>query len=320
LIEANDFVGAGAALDKAVAVFPDPSWAYWKGTVLYHTQGAAAAREEFRRLFLMEEGPWRLRANLRLACVALAEGRFGEAEEECRNGAELAETIGELEWASDFRCLLGQVLLDEGKLDAALVEDRKAVERAQAAASDYRLRTAIYFQAQACVRVNDLVTVEKLTRQFQALAASGMSKRPAREYDLFRGMLELEKDRPLEAVKLIEKAISQLPPGNSSDGRKIIFYVTLASAREKAGDFAGASSAYEEVTGSAGDRLQIAEYYPWAVLGRARMEEKLVRPARALEGYRSFLALWKDADPGRPEVAEARGRIDALSGAPGRSK
>ena len=320
LTEANDFVGAGAALDKAVAVFPDPSWAYWKGTVLYHTQGAAAAREEYRRLFLMEEGPWRLRAHMRLAWVALAEGRFGEAEEECRNGAELAETIGELEWASDFRYLLGQVLLDEGKLDAALVEDRKAVERAQASASDYRLRTAIHAQAQACVRASDLVTVENLTRRFQAMAEVGMSKRPAREYGLFQGMLELEKGRPLEAVKLIEKAVSQLPPGNSPDSRKMLFYVTLASAREKAGDFAGAASAYEEVTGSAGDRLQIAEYYPWAVLGLARVEEKLGRQARALEHYRSFLVLWKDADPGRPEIAEAQGRADALSGAPGRSK
>jgi hypothetical protein len=50
------------------------------------------------------------------------------------------------------------------------------------------------------------------------------------------------------------------------------------------------------------------------------MEEKLGRPARALESYRSFLKLWKNADPGRPEIAEAQGRVEALSGAPGRDK
>jgi hypothetical protein len=50
------------------------------------------------------------------------------------------------------------------------------------------------------------------------------------------------------------------------------------------------------------------------------MEEKLGRPARALENYRSFLKLWKNADPGRPEIAEAQGRVEALSGTPGLNK
>ena len=320
LIEANDFVGAGAAIERAVAVFPDPSWAYLKGTVLFHTQGAEAAREEYRRLFLMEEGTWWLRAHMRLAYVALAEGRFGEAEEECLNAAELAETIGELEWASDFRCLLGQALLDDGRLDAALIEDRKAVERAQAAASDYRLRTAIHVQAQACIRANDLVTAEALTRRFQAMAEAGPGKRPARDYDFFLGVIALEKGRAAEAVPLIEKAVSQLPPGNSLDSQKILFHFYLASAREKTGDFAGAAAAFEKITGAPGDRLLGGDLFARVVLGLARVEEKLGRQARALEGYRSFLALWKNADPGRPEIAEARGRVEALSGAPGLNK
>jgi tetratricopeptide (TPR) repeat protein/DNA-binding CsgD family transcriptional regulator/TolB-like protein len=320
LIETNDFVGAGAALDKAAAVFPDPSWAYWKGTVLFHTQGAGAAREEYRRLFLMDAGPWQIRAHVRLGNVALAEGRFREAEDQFRGGAELAETIGESNGASDLRQLLGQVFLDTGRPAAALLEARRAVESGQASGNGSRLRAAMHFQGLACLRNKEPSTVDSLTARFKSMAAAGSTKRPARDYDFFQGMIALEKGLPFEAAKLIEKAVSQLPPGNSSDSRKMLFYVTLASAREKAGDFAGAASAYQEVTGSAGDRLQIAEYYPWSVLGLARMEERLGRPARALEGYRSFLALWKDADPGRPEIAEAQGRFDALSGATGRNK
>jgi DNA-binding CsgD family transcriptional regulator/tetratricopeptide (TPR) repeat protein len=320
LIEANDFIGAGAALDKAVAVFSDPSWAYWKGAVLYQTQGAAAAREEFRRLFLMDEGSWRLRAHMRLASVALSEGCFGEAEKECRDGADLAEAIGETGWASDMRCLLSEVLLEEGKLEAAIIEAQKAVERARAVSSNDRLRGAIHAQALACLRAKDLAAVESLARQFLALAGAGMSKRPAREYGLFQGILELEKGRPHDAVKLVERAVSQLPPGNPPDSRKAFYYFSLASAMEKAGDFAGAAAAYREVVSSVGHRLYLGKTFPRAVLGRARMEEKLGRPAQALEGYRSFLALWKDADPGRPEVAEAQARVDALSGAPGLGK
>jgi DNA-binding CsgD family transcriptional regulator/tetratricopeptide (TPR) repeat protein/TolB-like protein len=320
MIETNDFAAAGATLEKAISVFPDPSWAYWIGAVIYHNQGTAPAREEFRRLFLMEEGTWRLLAHQRLASIDLMEGRFGEAEKECRSGAELAEALGELEWASDFRCILGRVLVDEGKLDAAIVEEGKAVEHAQAVRSNARLRAALHFQAQAYVRAKDLVTVEGLTRQFEALAEAGSSKRPAREYDLYQAMLELEQGRPRAAVKLIEKAVSELPPGNMPDSRKTLYEFTLALAREEAGEFAGAAAAYEQVMSSAGDRLMSGDYYPRALLGLARMEERLGRPARALESYRTFLALWKDADPGRPENAEARERLDILSGAPARGK
>ena len=42
LLEAGDLAGAAAAIDKAVAVFPDPSWSNWKGMLIFMTQGAGA--------------------------------------------------------------------------------------------------------------------------------------------------------------------------------------------------------------------------------------------------------------------------------------
>jgi tetratricopeptide (TPR) repeat protein/DNA-binding CsgD family transcriptional regulator len=320
LIESNDFVGAGAALDKAVAVFPDPSWAYWKGTVLYHTQGAEAAREEYRRLFLMDGGPWQIKAHMRLGAIALTEGRFREAEDQFRGGAELAEAMGERDWAADLRRSLGQVLLDTERPAAALLEARRAVESAQTSGNGFRLRAAMRFQGLACLRNKDLSTVDSLTARFKSMAEAGSGKRPARDYDFFLGMIALEKGRPREAVTLIEKAVSELPQVDMGDSQKLLFQFYLASAREKTGDFAGAAAAFGKNVDAPGDRLPGSDLFARSVLGLARMEEKLGRPARALEGYRSFLALWKDADPGRPEIAEARGRADVLSGAPGRNK
>jgi len=97
-------------------------------------------------------------------------------------------------------------------------------------------------------------------------------------------------------------------------------YYHLGRAREKAGDLAGAVVAYDEIVGSKGDQFAIGEIHPLAVLGRARAADALGNRAPAVEGYRSFLSLWADADPGRPEVEEARTRLAALSGpaAPGR--
>jgi len=320
LIGANDFAGAGAAIERAVAVFPDPSWAYLKGTVLFHTRGAEAAREEYRRLFLMDAGPWQIKAHVRLGDIALTEGRFREAEDQFRGGAELAETIGELDWASDLRRHLGQVFLDTGRPAAALLEAQKAVERAEASGNGFRLRAAMHFQGLAGLRNRDLATVDSLTARFKSMAEAGSGKRPARDYNFFLGVIALEKGRPAESVPLIERAVSQLPQSDYGDSQNMLFHFYLAAAREKAGDFSGAAAAFEKIAGAPGDRLPGGDLIARSVLGLARMEEKLGRPARALENYRSFLELWKNADPGRPEIAEAQGRVEALSGTPGRSK
>jgi tetratricopeptide (TPR) repeat protein len=47
-------------------------------------------------------------------------------------------------------------------------------------------------------------------------------------------------------------------------------------------------------------------------LHRGQALEKLNRPVEAAAAYREFLRLWRDADPGRPEVAEARAALARL--------
>jgi len=316
LIETGHVAEAEAALDKAASVFPDPSWAAWKGRLLFRTKGPGAAGEEFRRLFLMEEAPWRLGAHLRLALVAFATGRYSEAEKECLEGVGLAETVGEPAWSADFRVMLGHALLEQGRLAEALVELRKAVEGAGTAGA--HLRRALISLGTASARAGDLAAIEDLERRFRSIAGSGAGPQPARELDLFLGITALESGRPQEAVAALEKAAGQLPPGRVPLARQIYYH--LGRARAGSGDPAGAIAAFEEIVGSKGDQFAIGEIHPLAVLGRARAADARGNRVSAVEGYRSFLSLWADADPGRPEVEEARTRLAALSGpaAPGR--
>jgi tetratricopeptide (TPR) repeat protein len=52
--------------------------------------------------------------------------------------------------------------------------------------------------------------------------------------------------------------------------------------------------------------------YPRFHYRLAMLYEQTGQDDKALQHYRKFLTLWKDADPGLPEVADARERVAGL--------
>jgi tetratricopeptide (TPR) repeat protein len=311
LLDAGDLNAAAATLDRAVAVFPDPSWSNWRGVLIFLTRGAGPAREEFRKLFLMDEPAWHLRARLRLIMLALAEGRYTEAEKECRAGVDLAESLHEFMWSKDIRAFLGQVLLDQGRVEDARAEIRAAVAGTDSDTSRTRGRLTIL--AQIYARTGDAAALEDLTARFSGLAGPGAHRRVVRDLDLLAGLIAFESGRYHDAALALEKAAATLPAGFPASAFEPLVFLSLGLAREKAGDPAGAADAYAAITRAGAFRLSFGDAFPLAVLGGARANEALGRRAEAVEGYRRFLELWADADPGRPEVAEARARLNALS-------
>jgi tetratricopeptide (TPR) repeat protein len=258
----------------------------------------------------MDEPAWHLRARLRLIMLALAEGRYTEAEKECRSGVELAESIHEFMWSKDIRALLGQVLLDQGHLEAAGAEMRTAVAGNDSDVSRTRARLTVLGQIYA--RTGDSA-LDDLTARFRDLASPGAPKRLIRDIDIFTGLVAYERGRYREAAAALEKAAASLPAGFPAAVYEPIVFLYLGLAREKAGDPAGAAAAFRAITAEKAYRMLFGDVFPLAVLGEARVSETLGRRADAIDGYRRFLELWRNADPGRPEVEEARAHLGALS-------
>lgn len=320
LIDRHDWASALTALDRAAAVFPDPSWAEHLGTVLFQTRGAAAAEEEFRKLLLMEEAPSRLVGYERLGSVALSGGRFREAADLFERGAALAETAGQPYWEARIRRLGGRALLGSGDTAAALDQARKSLEAARTERGGYGIAAALLFQAQSLVEAGDPSEAAGLAEQSRTLASPEGTPRLLRADTFFQGFLALAAGRPAEAARLMDEALSLMTRRDGSDVHTVLYGYFLASAREKAGDLAGAARSLRAIVDAPGDTLAFEGYLAKAVLALARLEDKLGDRASAAAGYRRFLELWKGADTGRPEVAEAKARLAALSGPAGSAR
>lgn len=87
----------------------------------------------------------------------------------------------------------------------------------------------------------------------------------------------------------------------------------FARAAEKAGDINGAIKLYEGLTQTGPNKKLWTLICPLYHYRLAKLYEQAGRGEEATEQYRRFLEVWKDADPGRPELDEVRRLLGSVS-------
>jgi tetratricopeptide (TPR) repeat protein len=126
----------------------------------------------------------------------------------------------------------------------------------------------------------------------------------------------------LLAENLPEKAIETLNQsprfGFLSPGLIVIVYNfpylkdVAARAYIKMGEVGKAIAEYERLTTFDPKQPERRLIHPLYYYRLAKLYEQKGNRAKARARYERFLELWKDADPGQPEVNDARARLAAL--------
>jgi serine/threonine protein kinase/tetratricopeptide (TPR) repeat protein len=89
---------------------------------------------------------------------------------------------------------------------------------------------------------------------------------------------------------------------------------TLARAYQKKGDLDNAIGEYERLVAFDQESKERRLIHPKYHYRLAKLYEQKGWPGKAIEHYKKFLHLWKDADPGLAEVDDAKKRLSALQG------
>ena len=303
-----------AELDKAISMAPGLYLSHlYKGSVYLYQGNFAEADKNFRKLLDIHDPESQINGRQSLGYLSLIQGKFGLAKKYFNEAIEFAAKEHREGYECAGRLALGRTLLASGDLRGAWNEFVAAEKIAKAIEEYYYQRLTLLHKGLAQIALKSLGEAEKVAAELKRLNDSGMNKKAYRYGSFLSGAIELEKGNYSRAVRAFQEAIALLSSEFANGSEHAIFREALASAHFKAGDLEKARDLYDQITALNNGRGEAGDIYARSFYRLGQIHEKLGDKAKARENYEKFLEFWKDADPGQPEVADARKRLAALT-------
>jgi len=305
-----------AEADKAYTLNPNDYRPLRLKGEIYHCQGDfIIAEEEYQKLFERKEGSAKFWGRIRLSALCLSRGKYEESKIQQKKGIELAEEVNEKSWKSWFHSYLAYVYLKLGYPEMALEECNRAWNNAVEANSSYRKRRALHFKGLSYIDMELMDEARRAADQIEELFQNVANKKAVRSFNHLLGLIELKKDNYAKSIEYFEKVADLLPNehGIGTDYNDHALYLdSLALAYYKAGEIEKSRENYERITNFITNRLFWGDIYAKSFYMLGKIYEQKGWEGKAIEHYEKFLDLWKDADPGIPELGDAKKRLAAL--------
>jgi len=272
-------------------------------------QRAEQELQEFAESGIPAKMPWRRRG---LTCLYLAQGKYEKALEQIGLVMDEAGKAGEPTWlgASNFFTTL--VYGGAGRPAEALKAAEQSYRIAEADGNLAMMRFALWAKGAAYLGLKSPAEAQKAADEGKALIEKSMNRKSIRGLWNLRAQIDFANGDYARAVENAKAAVDSLGPQSSKSNTDAYYYASLARAYEAIGDIEGARKTYEGLQKLTSGRIFGGNLYALSFYRLGLIAEKQGDKAGARRNYEKFLDLWKDADPGIPEVEDARKRLAGL--------
>ncbi len=298
-------------VDKALYLNPTyyRNFAY-RGEIYLLKGDFARAEEEYNKLLQSEETIAKNQGLIGLIYLNSLQGKFEMVNNLRRQGIELAKKTGQRIWEMGWYLGGAFDYFIMGDLEEALKESEEALKIARELRNLYGQRVALHAKGLALAEKKSMTEAQNVALELKEMIDKGLNKRAIRYYDHLMGEISLARGNFSEAVEYFQKALSLEGYGPLS--ARADFQYSLAKAYYKAASLEEAAKTYEQITLLTSGRLSNSSLYAKSFYMLGKLYQEQGWNERAISQYEKFLDLWKDADPGLPEVEDAMKRLAGL--------
>jgi tetratricopeptide (TPR) repeat protein/tRNA A-37 threonylcarbamoyl transferase component Bud32 len=306
--------------DKAFTLAPSDAENYLASGDIHCLAGdLSLAEKEYPRLIESTEKPYHLNGRASLGNLYLYQGKFERALQEAKLGATIADELANIDRVAGFLRVLAYIYLKNGNAKEATPKLDQARDAALKAGSITGQIKSLFLRGLTLLETDATAEAQIVAEEIRKLVEGWLNGKLIRYYYLLLGNVELKQGNYSEALENINKAVAFLDYQHGKDSEQVyydehaLFYEPLALAYYKSGDLARAQEQYEKITQLTTGRLAYGDIYARSFYMLGKIHQQKGERALAAENYRKFLELWKEADPGLPEVEDARKRLAGLN-------
>jgi tetratricopeptide (TPR) repeat protein/tRNA A-37 threonylcarbamoyl transferase component Bud32 len=293
----GDYESARALIQKLLTSHPE--WQETANLTSGHIrllEGNLSAAEEFYSS--LQEGSRGRKVNL--ANLYLYRGKFQAALELVQARPVYYYDLADL----SLRCSHPEAALEQ--------YEREMRDAVQAQDIWWRIQT-LHLQGLSYLKLGRFDDVERKAGEIRELLDGGLNHNLERYHLHLMGMMQLQKGEYIAAIAAMQSAADSLcPPESNFPMIHALFWSTLGEAYYHAGNWEAAKTEFEKVMALTVARISDGDYYTRSFYWLGKIHQAQDQKERAIENYRRFLELWKDADSGLPEVENARTQLASL--------
>jgi tetratricopeptide (TPR) repeat protein len=294
---------------------------YLTGDIFFLKGDFEAAEKEYRNLLESEEIPDQYMGRINLGYLYLAQGKFNKSREEVRQAIDLGQKHKNNRWISGGYSTLTETGLVSGKVQEALEdleEGHKHVWEKTGSPIYHFLKGRLMAGMKNFVEAHS--SAQKYEEWIDARMKLTGNQRLAAPHYYLQAKISFDEDRIAESISALEKSLpllgaqwSRQSEVTSFDHPHAFIMELLAGAYRRSGDLVKAREVLEKITTLTTGRQRYGDIYAKSFYWLGKIAEDQKDKARARRNYEKFLDLWKDADPGQPEVDDAKARLAALN-------